>query len=50
MNAAAALYLCDMAKDFKEGVDLAKKSLAERKALEKFESMRSLQGSVFKQD
>ncbi len=45
MNAAAALYLCDMAKDFKEGVDMAKESLATKKALEKFESMKSIQGS-----
>jgi anthranilate phosphoribosyltransferase len=46
MNAAAALYLSGMAKDFAGGVEMAKTALAAGKAYEKLEQLRQIQGSI----
>ena len=43
MNAAAALYVSDVAKDYKQGMQLAKEALASGKALEKLEQIREFQ-------
>jgi anthranilate phosphoribosyltransferase len=46
MNAAAALYISDMAVSYAHGVDLAKEALASGKAHEKLERLREVQGSA----
>ena len=46
MNAAAALYLSGMAKDYAKGVAMAKTALAAGKAYEKLERLRQIQGAV----
>ena len=44
MNAAAALYISGVAKDYRSGVETAKEALARGKALEKLERLREYQG------
>jgi anthranilate phosphoribosyltransferase len=46
MNAASALYLSGLAKNYAEGVDMAKAALAAGKAYEKLAQLREMQGSV----
>ena len=46
MNAAAALYISDMAKTYAHGVAMAKEALAAGKAYEKLQQLREIQGSV----
>jgi anthranilate phosphoribosyltransferase len=45
MNAAAALYISDMAKSYAQGTQMAKQALATGKALEKLENLKYFQGS-----
>ena len=45
MNAAAALYLCDLAVSYAQGVDLAREALASGRALEQLNHLREYQGS-----
>ncbi len=45
MNGASALYLCGIAKDFKQGVEMAKEAIINKKALEKFKQLREIQGT-----
>lgn len=46
MNAAAALYLSGLAKNYAHGVELARAALAAGKASEKLEQLREIQGSA----
>ncbi len=48
MNAAVALYICDMAKDLKQGVEMAKESIVNKRAMEKLENLREMQGISIK--
>lgn len=45
MNAAAALYISDFSKDYRQGFDMAREALACGKAYEKLEQLRELQGA-----
>ncbi|PIU42311.1 MAG: anthranilate phosphoribosyltransferase [Candidatus Omnitrophica bacterium CG07_land_8_20_14_0_80_42_15] len=42
LNAGCAIYVADMAKDIKEGVELARSSIASGKALEKLNKLKEL--------
>ncbi|NLI83522.1 MAG: anthranilate phosphoribosyltransferase [Deltaproteobacteria bacterium] len=44
MNAAAALYISDYARNYREGLEMAKTALIQGKAREKLEQLRSVQG------
>lgn len=44
MNAAAALYISDLAASYRQGLDLARTALAAGKALEKLEQLKAGQG------
>ena len=44
MNAAAALYLSDLAKNYAQGVEMAKTALAAGRAYEKLVQLREMQG------
>lgn len=46
MNAAAALYISGMARDYAQGVELAREGLVTGKACEKLEQLREAQGSI----
>ncbi|MDM8515165.1 anthranilate phosphoribosyltransferase [Desulfobacterales bacterium HSG16] len=46
MNAGAALYISDIAKDYAAGTNMAMEALASGKALEKFERLKEVQGCV----
>jgi len=46
MNAAAALYLSNVATNYAGGVEMAKQALATGKAYEKLEQLREVQGTV----
>lgn len=46
MNAAAALYVSDAAKDYRHGVEIAKEALARGKAHEKLERLKEFQGKT----
>jgi anthranilate phosphoribosyltransferase len=46
MNAAAALYLSDVAKNYADGMEMAKQALATGKAYEKLEQLREVQGTI----
>lgn len=50
MNAAAALYLCDLASSYAHGVDLAKEALASGRALEQLHRLREYQGATPNRD
>jgi anthranilate phosphoribosyltransferase len=46
MNAAAALYIADVTKNYADGVETAKQALATGKAYEKLEQLREVQGTA----
>jgi anthranilate phosphoribosyltransferase len=48
MNAAAALYISDFAKNYAEGFNMAKDALTNGKAYEKLVQLKELQGITHK--
>ncbi len=46
MNAAAALYISDMADSYADGVSMARQAIADGRAMDKLNALRSLQGTA----
>jgi len=45
MNAAAALYISDFAKDYAQGLSMVKQALAQGKAYQKLIQLQEIQGA-----